>query len=88
MVDDIWEARLQSGDPLENLLHKTEVGAAEVHTIGRRQQKTQGGYRYDKRHREWRFCRARTLWRTNCTEQRRVLLQFNCCERQTLGYLL
>ena len=33
MVDDIWEARLQSGDPLGNLLHKTEVGAEEVHMI-------------------------------------------------------
>ena len=38
MVDDIWEARLQSGDPLESLLHKTEVGAVEVHIAGREQQ--------------------------------------------------
>lgn len=43
MVDDIWEARLQSGDPLENLLHKTEVGAVEVHMIVRKQQKKQRG---------------------------------------------
>ena len=30
MVDDIWEARLQTGDPLDNLLHKAEVGALAV----------------------------------------------------------
>ena len=46
MVDDIWEARLQSGDPLENLLHKTEVGALEVHIVegnGRGNKGTMGG---------------------------------------------
>ena len=43
MVDDIWEARLQSGDPLENLLHKGEVGAIEMHLIEKRHQNKHGG---------------------------------------------
>ena len=42
MVDDIWEARLQSGDPLENLLHKAEVGAIGVHMIGRNSRRHKG----------------------------------------------